>query len=366
MVLQVPRRQPEGVLGYSQRRERSPFVFGIKVASTALLLLFGVFVATLLLPQNRSMVESLTVTVPPQPDEAVNVLREAGVLRFPTTFRIRLRMSGRAIAEGRYELSPHLSVWSLERVVTTTKPLRERTVRMLEGWTILDIASYLEREGLGTQGEVITLTGEPGKVATRSEEPFGEVALFQDFGFLDARPEGVSLEGYLFPDTYRIYEDASLKDILRRMLENFDRRITPELRVELEEAGHTMHEVVTMASIIESEISNYEDRAIAAGILWKRRSSGFPLQIDSSVNYITGKHDPSVARTDTTIDSPYNTYRYPGLPLGPISNPGLDAFLAALRPTASPYWYFLTTEEGDTIFSRSFDEHNANIVRYLR
>ena len=150
------------------------------------------------------------------------------------------------------------------------------------------------------------------------------------------------------------------------MLQNFDRRVTPELRAEIVASGRTLHQIITMASIIEAEIARSEDRPVAAGVLWKRRDRGMLLQVDSTVNYITGKHDPGVSREDAAVDSAYNTYRYPGLPRGPIGNPGMDAILAALRPVESPYWFFLTPRDGSTIFSRSLEEHNRNVVKYLR
>ncbi|MDO8599599.1 MAG: endolytic transglycosylase MltG, partial [bacterium] len=187
------------------------------------------------------------------------------------------------------------------------------------------------------------------------------------FSFLrdSGRPEFIGLEGYLFPDTYRVYADATIEDIVRKMLENFDRKLTPELREEIVKSGRSLHQIITMASIVEAEISNHDDRAVAAGILWKRRDRGMLLQVDATVNYVTGKHDPRVSRVDTGADSAYNTYRYPGLPRGPIGNPGMSAITAALRPTESPYWFFLTTKDGKTIFSRTLDEHHANTARYL-
>jgi len=122
-----------------------------------------------------------------------------------------------------------------------------------------------------------------------------------------------------------------------------------------------------MASMIEKEVQTPEDKKMVSGILWKRITEGMPLQVDATVNYITGKHDKGVQIKDTVIDSPYNTYKYYGLPKGPISNPGMDSIQAAIYPQKSVYWYYLSaTKTGETIFSKTLEEHNLAISKYLK
>ncbi len=369
MRIDSPLYQPQGVLGFSHRRKRSRLVFGAIV----LLVLVGVVLVTFgilaVLPQGLTGAPSVTVDVPEGTDAAVVTLQRINVLQRPTTFRLLVAAGRQPIHAGRYTVSPHLSAWSLARLLTTTQPRPEREVRIIEGWNLRDIGQYLEREGIAQAEELHELVGFPAMDYRSADPAIPRPKDFStDFAFLreSDKPDFIGLDGYLFPDTYRVYADASVEDIVRKLLENFDRKLTPELRAEVAASGRSLHQIITMASIIEAEISNHDDRATAAGILWKRRDRGMLLQVDASVNYVTGKRDPRVSREDAAVDSAYNTYRYPGLPRGPIGNPGMSAILAALRPKESPYWFFLTTKERKTVFSRTLEEHNANVARHLQ
>lgn len=241
------------------------------------------------------------------------------------------------------------------RRVTTPPPpppeSRERTITIIEGWTEEEIAQYLHKE----HGMPVTAFSKAALAYPKS--PQGRK--FFGGGRI------TSVEGYLFPDTYRIYKDATALDILEKMLANFDERVTPEIRQRMHGQRLTLHEGVTLASIIEKEVATSRDRRIVADIFLKRLRAGMALQADSTVNYITGKGMSRATIADTKIDSPYNTYKYRGLPPGPISNPGLDAIRAVAEPTATPYWYFLTTDDGTVIYAKDFDEHKRNRQRYL-
>jgi UPF0755 protein len=175
----------------------------------------------------------------------------------------------------------------------------------------------------------------------------------------------MSLEGFLFPDTYQISYSAGEKDIIRMMLANFDKKLTKDLREEIVRQNKTIFEIVTMASLLEKEVRTAEDKKLVAGVLWKRLKNRIPLQVDAAVSYITGKKTVKITKEDTQIDSPYNTYKYLGLPLGPISNPGLESIKASIYPKESRYWYYLSTPEGQTIFSRTLEEHNIAKAKYL-
>ena len=151
------------------------------------------------------------------------------------------------------------------------------------------------------------------------------------------------LEGRLFPDTYRFFESASPEEIALVLASNFEKKITP-LEVDFKKSGHTRDEIIMMASIIEREVHISEDRKIISGILWKRFSIGMPLQVDAAPE----------------------TYEHNGFPKSPISNPGLDAIDAALRPRETPYLYYLSGRDGTTHFARTFEEHKLNKARYLK
>ena len=157
------------------------------------------------------------------------------------------------------------------------------------------------------------------------------------------------------------------------MVRNFDAKVTQEVRDAIAGQQKSIFEIVIMASLIEKEVSSEEDRALVSGILWKRISLGMPLQVDATIAYIKNQEsriknqrDGKISLEDTKIDSPYNTYRYRGLPRGPIANPGLSAIRAAVFPRSSPYLYYLSTPDGRTIFSRTLEEHNAAKEKYLR
>jgi UPF0755 protein len=364
-----PLHHPQGVLGFAHHRKRSPLVFAAKLLVIVIVIAIVAFTISATLPQGPRDAAAVAVELPNETDAAVAVLLRGGVLRRPTTFRVLVAARRQPIRVGRYTISPHLSAWSLARLVTTTQPRPEREIRIIEGWNLRDIGQYLEREGIAQAEELHELAGFPAMDYRSADLAIPRPKDFSAaFTFLkeDGKPDFIGLDGYLFPDTYRVYEDASVEDIVRKMLENFSRKLTPELRDEIVKSGRSLHQIITMASLIEAEIANHEDRATAAGILWKRRDRGMFLQVDATVNYVTGKRDPRVSRDDAAYDSAYNTYKYPGLPRGPIGNPGMSAILAALRPKESSYWFFLTTKEGKTVFSRTLEEHNANVQRHLQ
>ena len=170
----------------------------------------------------------------------------------------------------------------------------------------------------------------------------------------------------MFPDTYRIYIDADLDDIIRKMLGNFDGKLTAKMREDISKQGKTIYEIVTMASLIEKEVRTEKDMKIVSGIFWNRIKNGQALQSCASLAYILGVNKAQYTTEDTKIISPYNTYQNPGLPPGPISNPGIQAIKAAIYPTDTDYNYFLTNPaNGETIFSKTFNEHIKNKNKYL-
>jgi UPF0755 protein len=187
-----------------------------------------------------------------------------------------------------------------------------------------------------------------------------------EFDFFKNAPEKVNLEGFLFPDTYYFSVEETNEEIIQKFLINFAKKLKPELKEETNRQGKTIFEIVTMASMIEKEVKTFEDKKLVSGILWKRLKNGMPLQVDATISYITGKKSANISVEETKIDSPYNTYKYKGLPLGPISNPGLDSILAAIYPEESNYWYYLSTPEGKTIFSKTLEEHNIAKAKYLK
>lgn len=212
------------------------------------------------------------------------------------------------------------------------------------------------------------ITLDEWKVATGQFSPLESHAFIVAAG----KPDDVDLEGYLFPDTYRFNRDATAEVIVKEMIDTMQGKYETVMLKGAESsyktacAEFTAHEYLTLASIIEKEVRTPETMAMVAGIFCKRIEIGMALQSDATVNYVTGGDDPSVSLQDLEIDSLYNTYKYNGLTPGPISNPGLNALAAVATPAANPYYYFLTTDEGDIYYAITHDEHVANKARYLR
>ncbi len=256
---------------------------------------------------------------------------------------------------GVYELSPAMSIKEIANDLSSGKVVsNEREIKVIEGWNNRDIARYFEEQGLFPKEEFVKEVKNKSKYAAR-------------FEFLKGIPDPYDMEGYLFPDTYKIFIDASVNNVINKMLSNFDRKITEEMRLDIEEQGKDLYEIVAMASLIEKEVRSQDDMKMVSGIFNNRIKNGQPLQSCATLAYILGENKPIYSLEDTKIDSPYNTYKHRGLPPGPITNPGLRAIEAAIYPADTDYNYFLTaSESGETIFSKTLEEHNINKAKYLK
>jgi len=288
-------------------------------------------------------------------------LLDKGLIRSRWWFETWVWLTGREkkFVAGEYKLPADSSVISLANLLTGgVKPYNEVVLRFIEGWTAKQMGEYLAANSFGTAAGFNKLVAEP--------EILLKEAGLSGSQLFDGPLKSSSLEGYLFPDTYRVYRDADQTKIIGKMLVNFQNKFSTGWLAELKRRGLTVNQVVTMASIIEKEVPTDGDRAIVADIFWRRLSIGQALQADSTVNYVTGGNAAAVTAADLQVKSPYNTYLHKGLPPGPISNPGSSALQAALFPKANPYWYFLTTPDGQVIYSKTFVEHRAAKQRYLK
>lgn len=281
-------------------------------------------------------------------------LKTQGLVRSKWAFVTYAALAGRAdeLKPGDYEFRGRASIRSIiNRLVAG--PENERAITIPEGWDLFDIALYFERAGIASSEEFWRLAGTPD--GTKPQAP--ELPLPAP-GALSDKPEGASFEGYLFPDTYRIYKNAGAGEVLSLMLRNFNAKFGPDLLAEARRQGKTPRQIVIMASLVEKEVRGKRDRRIVAGILWKRLQAGMPLQVDAAVAYPHNlRRTPGAAELGAI--SPYNTYLRAGLPAGPIGNPGMEAILAALHPEASPYWYYFSGPDGKTVFSTTFEKHKA-------
>jgi len=253
----------------------------------------------------------------------------------------------------RHNLNEKMSIRQLTKVITSVPARQEVDVTIIEGWNIDQIANNLEKKNIFAAEDFLDY------VSSVSDE------LSETYYFLNNKDTSDSLEGYLFPDTYRIYYDADIGDLVTKILNNFDNKITQEMLDEIARQGKTLDQVITLASIVEKEVATDDDRRIVAGIFNKRLRDYYPLQSDATVNYITGKGMTQPTYADTEIDNPYNTYQNIGLPPAPISNPSLSSIMAVIYPDNTPYYFFLTTPDGEVIYSVNYSEHLNNKQKYL-
>lgn len=283
------------------------------------------------------------------------LLKNKGIVRSQWIFVAYASLKGDAsrLKPGFYEFDRMSIAQIVEQL--TAGGQNEIIITIPEGWTGQAIAAFFEKNRIIEYENFMAFI-------TEDAHP----VLEEHFTFLADRPSRTGLEGYLFPDTYRIIRGSLPEHVVIKMLENFNKKISSELRDEIVRQKKSLFEIITMASLIEKEVRSDEDRALVSGILWKRIDKGIPLQVDATITYITGKKTIKVSSKETQIDSPYNTYIHKGLPTGPIANPGLSAIQAALYPKSSPHFYYLSAPDGTTIYSRTLEEHNSAKARYLK
>ncbi len=282
-----------------------------------------------------------------------NQLASVGVIKNTWLFELYAAVTGQSgrLQAGEYELPKNLSLADVVKRLTQTQRRRELTLTVLEGWSNRELAEHVAQAGVTSTAAFFAVV--------RRKAPW-----WDEYEFLAGKPADRDLEGYLFPDTYRVFATAPVETLVRKMLDNFGRKLTPDLRAEIARQGKTLHEVLTLASIVEREVPDGPDRPTVAGIFLRRLAIGMPLQADATVNYVTGKKTPRASRDDIATESEYNTYIHRGLPPGPINNPGISGIRAALFPQTSPYLYYLTTPDGTVVYSRTYEEHVRAKARY--
>jgi UPF0755 protein len=273
----------------------------------------------------------------------------SGVVADGWTFRLAARLEGadRRLQAGEYRFaepaSPRAIVARLE-----AGDIYRRPVTFPEGLTAAQLSEVFEANGLGAAAEFL--------------EAAANTALVAEWD-----PEAASLEGYLFPDTYHLPRRASAESVVRAMVAGFAQAFDDSLAAAARARGLSVREVVTLASLIEKETAAADERAIVSAVYHNRLRIGMPLQCDPTVIYalmLAGRWDGNIRRADLQIDSPYNTYRYPGLPPGPIAAPGRAALVAAVEPADVTYLYFVSRNDGTHVFANTLAEHNRNVARW--
>ncbi|MCX6793036.1 MAG: endolytic transglycosylase MltG [Candidatus Falkowbacteria bacterium] len=246
-------------------------------------------------------------------------------------------------------------ITQLENGVVSDK---EFSVLIREGLNAKEINEYLKTKGYLKDDSFLTLAQMPVKNLPKD---------LTNFSFIGLIPQNNDLEGYLFPDTYRLYKDFTASDLIKKMLANFDNKVDSKMRDSISSSGKSLNDIVIMASILEKEVRSEQDMKIASGIFWDRIKIGQALQSCATLGYVLGVNKAQYTYEDTQIKSTYNTYKNPGLTPGPISNPGLKSIGAAILPIKTDYNYFLSRPDtGETVFSKTLDEHNAAKAKYLK
>ncbi|HEX7795437.1 MAG TPA: endolytic transglycosylase MltG [Vicinamibacterales bacterium] len=272
-----------------------------------------------------------------------------GIIRDETTYRLALWRSGEArrLQAGEYRFDHPMTPGDVLGKIARGEVYRV-AITFPEGLTIAEMAKIFEAHGLGTAASFTAAANNP--------------ALAKSFD-----PAARDLEGYIFPDTYNVPRRTDATALVHLMVERFEKVLTPELRQTAAERGLNVRQLVTLASIVEKETAQPGERPEVAAVYTNRLKRGMALQCDPTVIYAlerTGKYDGNIRKDDLMFDSPYNTYRYPGLPPGPIAAPGKASMEAAAHPSGDDYLYFVSRNDGSHAFARTLDEHNRNVQQF--
>lgn len=273
-------------------------------------------------------------------------LAHEGIIRSRIGFLLlaAIRGTARSLKAGEYEIPMDTNTVQILKFLEDGR-VRQHPVLFAEGGTLRDLARTLEAEGLARAEDVLRVS--------------------QDQHFLRTLGiEAPSLEGYPFPDTYHVFKGLTVEEMLARMVYRFRTQVTDELRRQAEARGLTLHQLLTLASIIEKEAVVPDELPLISAVFWNRLKLDMPLQADPTVQYALGKDRQALTREDLQVDSPFNTYRTRGLPPGPIASPGKAAILATVNPARVNYLYFVSRGDHRHVFSTTLEEHNSAVTRY--
>ena len=308
----------------------------------------GVFAWLVLTPAPAVQAGPLVVEIPAHQGvvEIADKLDQAGVIRSRPGFLglVVLKGSMRKLKAGEYEIPRDASTLDVLDLLESGR-VRQHVVLHPEGATLSELARLLENERLARAEDVIK--------AASSEK------LRQALGI-----EGPSLEGYLFPDTYQFVRGMSVDEMLSRMVQRMRGKLTPQVQARARERGLSVHQLLTLASIIEREAVDPSEQKLISAVFWNRLKLDMPLQADPTVQYAVARERGKLTRNDLASDNPYNTYVHRGLPPGPIASPGVAAIEAALDPAPVKFLYFVARDDRRHYFSATVAEHNAAVARY--
>ncbi len=312
-------------------------------------------------PTKNGEVIKLDIPKGSSANEISDTLEENGIIKNAFIFKYYLKLidEGSGFQAGQYELHPGMNNESIIAKLNAGDTVAAEMIRFTipEGFTVLQIADKLSTEGVVNKEKFLELA------ATSSAWGAEATASIPAADLLHQR-----LEGYLFPETYEMKKGSTEEDIIKRMAAELDRKLAqlPEGWMDvMEERKLSLHQLLTIASIVEREVVVDEERALVSGVIQNRLEDGMRLQIDATVQYLLDKPKERLFNKDLEVDSPYNTYKVEGLPPGPIASPSLASIQAALYPEPSEYLFYVTKKDGTQThyFAKTYAEHQRNITR---
>lgn len=269
-------------------------------------------------------------------------LEVRNLIRNALVFRIAAKIEGveNSLQAGEYAISPNMSVQQILLMMSQGQTAYQQ-VTIPEGYTVDQIAELLGEKKLAN----------PDKFKALAKN-------YAPYPYMQPNPNTkYSAEGFIFPDTYRLAKGVTEEELLSMMVKQFDSKLTPEYRQRASVLGVSLREVIIMASLVEKEAKLSEERPVIAGVFANRVKLGMPLQSCATIQYILGYPKAELTINDTQISSPYNTYQIPGLPPGPIANPGSAAIKAVLFADKTDYLYFVADKQGKHHFSKTYEDH---------
>ncbi len=299
-------------------------------------------------PMSPGSQETIEVLIPSGSTATTvsKILQDKGIIADADMFKLQIkkRNLGKELKAGKYRLSPGMSSSELLDLLTKQTETAMEKLVIPEGFEIKNIVARLEKMEFSQVSEFQKLVSDKSNFE-------------EEFPFLKELPANSSLEGYLFPATYEISKEDSAKSLVEEMLRAYRRVYQNHIEGNIPE-GITLHELMTMASIVEREARTDKDRPLIASVFYNRMKIKMPLQSCATVQYLLGERKSVLTDQELAIDSPYNTYKNEGLPPGPIANPGLKSIDAALKPQQTDYLFFvLTGEDGSHTFTKTYEEH---------
>ena len=299
-------------------------------------------------PQTPDALRTITIPEGATLRQVATLLEREHLIRSHMGFLLlgKLKSAERHIHAGEYALHAGMRpVEILSDIVTGRVVLHDVTIP--EGYTAAQIGELLGHKSLTDAGDFMRLVRDREFIRSLNlDEP--------------------TLEGYLFPETYRFAHSMKAKDVIRAMVSGLEQVFTPEFKARAKDLDMNVHEILTLASLIEKETGVDTERELVSAVFHNRLRSKIPLQSDPTVIYGLGQFDGNLRKQDLTSTSPFNTYLIAGLPPGPIANPGAKAIRAALYPAPAKYLYFVSKNDGTHIFATSLQEHNQNVERFQK